>query len=1066
MNFYNEDEKKDGAAAPGAFKKTSSFGKTPLFSRTAGGLMDRLKNLSRKDMAFVGIGLSVLVMAPVAEYMMSKPSTDNILTPGFGSREGGAPTGLYEPGINALSQGSPDGSGEVITPLSSRDPASLILGSQSSAPAMPPPSAPPTTFRDSMKDVGRAAFSEASKAAPSPTPIPRMQAALRGMSSFFGGGDSTRTSGTLGGGKIIDDAKSASSKAAKRSMVGPVAMPGYKGVASNTPNSSSKGAFEKLRSAADKSAGNFTGGSAISSLDKAAADAPTVGAGGGGMGYGGDSEKTGKTSPYNNKYEHSRSGESLAEMAAKQRMQKALDWEFYKQYEIPKQLINAILTGITGPLTKFVDGTMTHILGMDPPPGAKCWVPFICPDGNCSKYIEEAKAKGVNPIKYTCEYAGAIKVKTVVGKESASYSKDFCLCGEKAEPTFGSNVEAGGVGTGGNPPPVNPPPTDNPQGGQGSQISQNMAELFKKYDDAFLALMGRVIELESDLAKNQPETVVKPKVEGLANAFVTLDELARGDVKKTLTGLQFQANTAVTEYGRVYNEKKARFDTLNSEYKDYAAAVKRIEADIKDKKLKPAVTDGIAADPTASATAMTDLFATHNKVIDTGMAGAEGLIMAHGKRYEAYTKQLQVVGGSIDSLMGEHASVPSGAKAFLAAEGPLPQRLASATGREPVAVQQAAAEQPQTAAAGATKAADVTGAKTGEEAASADQAEAPLKKAALKLRAVDDWDKMWKNKTFESGVAGKKEEAEWKAYDKTVTGDSPAALSAPGNFVANALRSGEIGTAAGDLTDLKKNISGMMDSAQVHMVTVKNSAATRVHKCYFSKAGCSNVQENEGGGGAHPQLPPTLTEAQKIRVNQANLTHKEAGREYKAAGSQVESMEAAIPGTPYAEARGDAAKKYATLTSAKNDLDKAKVGLDAAAQSGDRKKTSAAADAYEAAAKQYDAAQAAFEKSHEVARATTNGMKWTGLRSEANANFQTIMRCNNKCTNPTTCKANPNASRVTEILSVAPNQLQLVEAAGTSDERRLSAAEGLRTGRATACMWVKRAMKITVQGCQ
>jgi len=135
MNFYNEDEDKKGAPViPGTaspFKKTSAFGKTPMFSRATGSIIDRLKNLSRKDMAFVGIGLSVLVMAPVAEYMMSQPAQDNLLKETFNPRSG--PGGVMDPGINGLSTGSPDGSGEVITPLSSRDPMSLILGARNAS---------------------------------------------------------------------------------------------------------------------------------------------------------------------------------------------------------------------------------------------------------------------------------------------------------------------------------------------------------------------------------------------------------------------------------------------------------------------------------------------------------------------------------------------------------------------------------------------------------------------------------------------------------------------------------------------------------------------------------------------------------------------------------------------------------------------------------------------------------------------------------------------------------------------------------------------------------------------
>ena len=68
MNLNNEDEKKDGfpPIIGSSFKKSASFGKSPGFLKSTGSIMERLKNLSRKDMAFVGIGLSVLVMAPVA----------------------------------------------------------------------------------------------------------------------------------------------------------------------------------------------------------------------------------------------------------------------------------------------------------------------------------------------------------------------------------------------------------------------------------------------------------------------------------------------------------------------------------------------------------------------------------------------------------------------------------------------------------------------------------------------------------------------------------------------------------------------------------------------------------------------------------------------------------------------------------------------------------------------------------------------------------------------------------------------------------------------------------------
>lgn len=378
MNFYNEDEKKAGIPViPGAaspFRKTSAFGKAPMFSRAAGSFVDRLKNLSRRDMAFVAIGLSVLVMAPVAEYMISQPSQDNLLKGNDFTTPRGE-VGLFEPGINGLSQGSADGSGEVITPLTSRDPASLILGSQPAQPVLPPAvTAPPSSsWRDAVTDSGRAAFSAATKSVGAPTVIPRMASSMRGFTSF-GGDGSSRTSGSLSGGKIIDDAKSASSKAAKRSMIGPVAMAGYKGVATGNPNSASKGAFEKLRGQADKSASNFSGGSAMNSLDKAAADAVQLGAGTGGAGGLGDGEKTKGANNYDNKYKHERGGESLAEMAAKERQKKALEWEFFKKYEIKKTIVKAVVDAFATTLGKFLTGKMEDALGIagSGPPAYVC----------------------------------------------------------------------------------------------------------------------------------------------------------------------------------------------------------------------------------------------------------------------------------------------------------------------------------------------------------------------------------------------------------------------------------------------------------------------------------------------------------------------------------------------------------------------------------------------------------------------------------------------------------------------------------------------------------------------
>jgi len=991
MNFYNEDEKKDGAAAPGAFKKTSSFGKAPLFSRTAGGLMDRLKNLSRKDMAFVGIGLSVLVMAPVAEYMMSKPSTDNILTPGFGSREGGAPTGLYEPGINALSQGSPDGSGEVITPLSSRDPASLILGSQPAAPAMPPPSAPPTTFRDSMKDVGRAAFTEASKAAPSPTPIPRMQAALRGMSSFFGGGDSTRTSGSLGGGKIIDDAKSASNKAAKRSMVGPVAMPGYKGVASNTPNSSSKGAFEKLRSAADKSAGNFTGGSAISSLDKAAADAPNVGAGGGGMGYGGDSEKTGKTSPYNNKYEHSRSGESLAEMAAKQRMQKALDWEFYKQYEIPKQLINAILTGITGPLTKFVDGTVSHIFGLDAQPKPTyCWQPVVCPTGDCDAKVKEYKVIAAVDL---CYDPGAQKFSwEAAGKDKGSGAQVNCICGKQNQPIGKEYVHGTGTPPPGGPvvdtPPANGGGAGTPPGNEGSAgtpaagaISADALKTFASYDDAFSQVIGNVIQAEKAVTEGKKPEELDKFAAALAETVVNLNTAAGSMVQPKLTSINADAQRALNSFSGEIRQREETLRIAKEEYAAYEAATAKMLKDIQNGTFKPAAAaeEGVVRDEKASINTqpVKDIIAAvEKKDVKGSLTNARGQLDAYNFRLSVFTSQVGEVGKQITPIIQAHGDALAPAKDIIADKNtPVAARLAKITGR-PAAVAPATA----TPDAGAVKdagAAVGSQVKTGAEQALAEGQKAPLRKVAEDSRGVK-WDILWppNERKFDSTVAAGKEVDAWKAFVGTINHTKKAVGQIPPttNFVANAARSGAI---QADVASVDfSNVDLGIDTPLATLRLAKEKLLASANACYFGKTGCSATGVGGGQVNAGGKVSAPMAMLRENLIRDMNITTDK----YPAAQARLEAMPQALAGTPYAQASAVAQIDAHNLATAKADLDKKIAELRAAPNNAAVEKKAQEVRAAETA---YKAAEAKFANSYQAAMQTPTGMNTNGAGIQA-----------------------------------------------------------------------------------
>ena len=651
MNFYNDDEKKDGApvipSTASTFKKTSAFGKAPMFSRAAGSITDRLKNLSRKDMAFVAIGLSVLVMTPVAEYMMSQPSQDNMLKEGFGNRGKEGSSGLYEPGINGLSQGSPDGSGEVITPLSSRDPASLILGSQPAAPVMPPSAPPSTSFRDAMKESGRNAFTEAAKSAGAPTPIPKMQAGLRSLS--FGGGEGTRTSGSMGGGKIIDDARSASNKAVKRSMLGPVAMAGYKGVASNTPNSSSKGAFEKLRAQADKSAGNFSGGSATTALDRAAADAAEIGKGAGGMGAGGDSDKTTKPSNSTNKNEHNNSGETLDQMMAKKRMEKALEWEFFKKYDIPKQIITAMLTGFNNALTKAIERNANGAFGN----GAGAPQVYICVQlkdktGDCMPGNMKSGVRSSDE-------------KTVDGW----ISRGTCACGPMTPEEFAA---AGGTGDGTpvTPPvtpgttPVTPGTTPGTTPGQtpvtpDPAVAVGLTEMFSSYDTT---LTGMLEDMKLGAAATKGDVLLKHSI-AIAGAFPKLRAdavamAAKNGAENARSGDVAAYKTNIEEAKKQVLLVKASYESFIGKYNKVLAAAKTVPPTLAMGSTKTGEFS-MKVDVTPSMITLLEGYKTTFDTYENGcMVKADEKIAYNEKALEVFGSQLDKVGTAADGVSTDY----------------------------------------------------------------------------------------------------------------------------------------------------------------------------------------------------------------------------------------------------------------------------------------------------------------------------------------------------------------------------------------------------------------------------
>ncbi|MEA3306971.1 MAG: hypothetical protein U9Q34_04205, partial [Elusimicrobiota bacterium] len=432
MSFFNKKDK-DKKASPilpktSGFKTTSSLGKSSMFSKPSGSFISKLKNLSKKDIAMVVIGVSTLALAPVAEYYLSKPAQENLLTPGFGDRGSAGSSSIYEPGINSLSVGSPNGTGDVVTPLSVRDPLSLIRGDKK--PASAAPITPPSNYRDTLKNVAKNSFSRAAKSAGAPVVVPKMQGGLRSMGSFASGGGS-RTSGKIAKGVMLADAKKASSKAASGSMMGARGGADYKGVAS-TPRGSSKDAMEALRRKAGQSASHFSDGSATVGVTEAAKDAVEL-AGRGGSGQGGGKDYEGPSNSQT-KNSHSWGGkqkdaaEKLADKLEDKEANAALDWKLWKKYEVPKMIAtsfieNVIQKGLIEPIGEMVTNGVNGVLNLGGSPSE--YACFVCTkyqqvNGVNVKCIQESILHGPSSDKKTIgSWRGCTEVRKVSSKPSS-----------------------------------------------------------------------------------------------------------------------------------------------------------------------------------------------------------------------------------------------------------------------------------------------------------------------------------------------------------------------------------------------------------------------------------------------------------------------------------------------------------------------------------------------------------------------------------------------------------------------------------------------------------------------
>ncbi|MBI5597417.1 MAG: hypothetical protein HY928_15105, partial [Elusimicrobia bacterium] len=301
----DKEEKKGTGLTPAAAPKSSPGFKFPGFGTAGKGVspslrvrgipggstvMDRLKNLRKKDLIFIAAGLCTLGMAPLAEHLLMSPDDQaGQLREGFDSKGPLFADGstVYESGSGVGSPGALIGQGtDVITPLNVRDPSNLVMspGATKKADAVVTPPPPPPSggkaepdWRDVLKDSAKSGVSAAVKSGGTlPKPNVQMAGAIRGLSALGGGGGGTGASLKLDALK----AEHAPNRAAGSNSLSSVqSTPGYRGATSRSPASS--GAGEALRAAGSRQADIFNrGGGAAGALDSAAREAiPTGGAG-------------------------------------------------------------------------------------------------------------------------------------------------------------------------------------------------------------------------------------------------------------------------------------------------------------------------------------------------------------------------------------------------------------------------------------------------------------------------------------------------------------------------------------------------------------------------------------------------------------------------------------------------------------------------------------------------------------------------------------------------------------------------------------------------------------------
>ena len=361
-------DKKGGPKSGGGFFPALGKGKMgdiPMVRGGAGGkgtLSSRLKGLKARDVAFIAAGLAVLILAPLAEFMISSSGEETgTLRPGFDDKGGSFLSGgtlPYEEGVGGIAQGGlPGQDTDVITPLNVRDPASLIMTPDQKAPAAQiqaeKPALPTTKesgWRDavlSAKDAAKRGVSQAVKKAHLPKPNVNLANKLNWATPHGSGGTTASLAAPSSAG-LFSKPKGASSSPRVQ------AAPGYRGSdrrSMSTGGAGSNTLFDGRRTGA-------AGG--------ASAEAQPGGLSGGGTGVnegspGSDSPSKagGNNAQEGGKNVSPKEKEDLAFLARKMNMEKAIDLKWakkrYDELERKKMIEQTLLQTAQQAFLKILD---------------------------------------------------------------------------------------------------------------------------------------------------------------------------------------------------------------------------------------------------------------------------------------------------------------------------------------------------------------------------------------------------------------------------------------------------------------------------------------------------------------------------------------------------------------------------------------------------------------------------------------------------------------------------------------------------------------------------------------